>query len=272
MAPRSWSASDEAELRRLYPKLPVPEVARRLNRTQTAVRSRAKVLGVTRGRRRRYWTPEEDGLLRTRYAREFTKAIAADLGRPTRSVYQRAAALGLRKDPDWVAENCRGLDPESGRDHRFRKGQAPPNKGVKGWDAGGRSVETRFKPGARPHTWVPVGTEVTDRDGYRKRKIRDDAPTGMSRFNWQFVHILIWEAANGPVPKGHAVVFVNGDKADLRLENLELVSRRELMRRNTLHRYPKPLVDTIRAKGVLTRKINQLKDAAHGKEQDRRSA
>jgi hypothetical protein len=37
---------------------------------------------------------------------------------------------------------------------------------------------------------------------------------------WQYEHRAIWEAAYGPLPKGHVVHHINGDKHDNRIENL----------------------------------------------------
>ena len=34
------------------------------------------------------------------------------------------------------------------------------------------------------------------------------------------VHVQVWTAANGPVPKGMVIDHINGDKHDNRLENL----------------------------------------------------
>ena len=215
----------------------------------------------------RRYTPAEDRIIRRRYPSERTADLARDLGRTPLSVYQRAAKLGLRKSAAFFA------GPDSGRtgdgrglSTRFQRGQQSWNKGVH-YTAGGRSAETRFKPGSRPKTWVPVGTEVVDQGGYRKRKVRDDAPKGFSRYNWKFVHVLVWEEAHGPVPKGHAVVFRDGNREHIALDNLELVTRRALMGRNSVHNLPKELAQVVQLRGALVRKINRKE---RREEQDRR--
>lgn len=128
---------------------------------------------------------------------------------------------------------------------------------------------TQFTAGQMPQTWQPIGTITCDRDGYLKKKISDlrDQP---SRYNWKFVHVMEWEKHHGPVPSGHNVVFRNGDKTDIRIENLELISNAELMRRNTYHRYPKPVARAIQLKGALSRKINRR--MKQREERNRRSA
>jgi hypothetical protein len=64
-----------------------------------------------------------------------------------------------------------------------------------------------------------VGSEIKSLD-YIKIKL----PDGKFKNKNQF----IWEAANGPVPEGHAVIFADGDKQNFAPENLLLVSRVEL--------------------------------------------
>lgn len=42
-----------------------------------------------------------------------------------------------------------------------------------------------------------------------------------------FEHVIVWEAANGPVPPGFQVHHINGNRIDNRLVNLEALSPRE---------------------------------------------
>jgi hypothetical protein len=159
---------------------------------------------------RRLWSTADDALLRERYPHEPTAPLAGELRRSLVATYQRAQTLGLEKTEAYLASPAacrlrREATPASVAT-RFKKGQVPANKGLRrpGW-APGRMRETQFKRGARPQTWVPVGTVVVDPDGYRKQKVADERRP--SRFNWRFVHVLVWETAHGPVPTGHAVTF-----------------------------------------------------------------
>ena len=208
----------------------------------------------------RPWSRTDLAKLKRQYPDKPTAKLAVSLRRPVYSIYNKAFVLGLKKSEAYRASPVagwlrRGDNP--GIPYRFKKGHVPFNKGRKGWQAGGRSAETRFQKGHRPQTWVPIGTEVVDPDGYRKRKVRDDAPLGFSRRNWKFLHVLLWEEAYGPVPRGYAVIFINGTRADVRLDNLALVSRAELMRLNTIHNYPPEVKQVIRLVGKLNRVIEK---------------
>ncbi len=115
-----------------------------------------------------------------------------------------------------------GFKLDSGLKGYFKKGHVPFNKGMKGLNIGGE--ETQYKPGHKPANWVPVGSERVNADGYVDIKIQD----GKLQKNWKSKHIIIWEEAYGPVPEGHVVIFADGDKLNITLENLLLISRREL--------------------------------------------
>ncbi len=122
----------------------------------------------------------------------------------------------------------------SGRDTRIKPGTVPWNKGLAGYECGGRSPETRFRPGNQPPTWQPVGTYVQDTEGLWKLKVADDRDAPRWK-NWRYVHRLTWEAAHGPVPRGHAVVFLDGDQEQcFDPDNLALVPRAVLVRLNQM--------------------------------------
>ena len=222
----------------------------------TETTERAKRMRQT-SRTKLFWSPEEEQLLRDRYADEDTASIAADLGRPVERVYAKAYALGLAKSGEFMAaclRRCGEQRVERWRATRFQQGLEPWNQGMKGLQAGGRSKETQFKKGSKPHTWLPIGSHRVSKDGYLQRKVSD---TGYSPRDWVGVHTLLWQEQNGPVPAGHCLCFKDGNKQNIARENLELITRAERMRRNTIHRYPPELKDAIRAVGKLKRTIRE---------------
>lgn len=211
---------------------------------------------------RRPWTKRELAVLRREYPHRQTKLIATKLGRSASTTYQKAIKLGLRKSAEYLASPAaRRLDGKIGSAHRFTKGHQTWNKGTH-WTAGGRSAETRFKPGqlsGRARQLLkPLGALRTNKDGYLERKVTTE---GRGAQRWKSAHRLVWEAANGPVPPGHVVVFKPGRRTakldEIELDGLDLVTRQELMRRNTLHRYPKEIARLIQLRGALNRQINK---------------
>lgn len=102
---------------------------------------------------------------------------------------------------------------------QFVKGQVSWNKG-KHLRSVGRMAETQFKKGGFSPNRVPIGTERTDRDGYHEIKIQD----GKENKNWIKKHRLIWEKHNGQIPPKHRVVFLDGDRSNLDINNLALMS------------------------------------------------
>lgn len=190
------------------------------------------------------------------YPHTTARKITFRVKKSVSSIYQKARALGLYRDPTQVQDINRMLGrhmaaQEKAIRNRFPKGHVPANKGRKGISYPG-TVATQFKKGHKPQTWVPVGTEVI-RDGYLTRKVSDKG--NPSRRDWKAVHIIVWEKRRGLVPPNHVVIFRDGNKENIRLSNLKLLSRRENMLRNTLHRYPKEVVQVIQLRGAINRQI-----------------
>lgn len=112
----------------------------------------------------------------------------------------------------------------TGRTGRFEKGQVSWNKGTKGLT---QANKTSFKKGNTPVNYKPVGSERITKDGYTEIKVEDPN-------KWRLKQQVVWEEHNGKIPKGSAVLFADGDKSNLCIENLILVTRKQL---STLNRY-----------------------------------
>lgn len=223
---------------------------------QALQRARRRMTGCPAPHSRRFWSAKEEARLIELYPDTPMPQLIEAFGRPDHSIYNKAHALGLSRSDAYLASEhaCRlRREDNPGIEHRFKPGQAAWNKGTR-FDPGGRSAETRFAPGSLPHNNVPVGTERITDDGIRQRKVRDDGP---AHRRWKSVHSILWEEAHGEIPAGHLVVFRDRDPKHIEIGNLELVSRAENMRRNTIHRYPPELKSTIRQLSKLKRAISE---------------
>jgi hypothetical protein len=221
--------------------------------------------------------------MRRHYPHKPTTAVARLIGHSVPSTYNRAQKLGLTKSPEYFASAAAGRMAKGdgrGAANRFRPGHVPANKGLRrpGWGPG-RMKSTQFKLGCRQgvaaNNWRPIGTILTDTDGYSRIKVREATKGEAYGFGnvrvWPLLQRHVWAEAHGPIPSGHAVAFKNGDKRDCRLENLELLSRADLMKRNTVHNLPKPLAQAVQLIGAITRQIRKREGHVDQK-QNRRSA
>jgi hypothetical protein len=107
----------------------------------------------------------------------------------------------------------------SGLTGHFEKGHVPPNKGRKGYCPPG-SEKGHFKKGNVPWNHKPVGSERIV-DGYVWVKVAEPK-------EWKEKHRIIWEAEYGYIPEGCVIIFADGDKQNVVLENLMMVTRGEL--------------------------------------------
>lgn len=108
----------------------------------------------------------------------------------------------------------------------FKKGNVPFNLGRKGIRI---SPETEFKKGQKPVNTLPIGSIIMRGDGYYWEKVKETKP---SRFGWIQIHRKKWEEVHGPIPEGHTVIFLDGDRTNLDIENLVMVTRRQLVNLN----------------------------------------
>lgn len=206
-------------------------------------------------RTRKPWTEQERELLGKLFPNYTSLAVARAMGRSLSSVQGEASKQGLKKSAEHLKEHGGRWNPENPKSvaHRFKKGLVPWNKG-KHVVTGGRSAETRFKPGTKPANWLPIGSDRTSHDGYLQRKLTD---TGYPPRDWVCVHHILWREAGRNIPKGFRLVFKDGNKKRVVLDNLELVSMRDLMRRNTVQNLPPELREVVHLRAAIVRKINR---------------
>ncbi|SFK75609.1 HNH endonuclease [Nitrosomonas aestuarii] len=162
-----------------------------------------------------------------------------------RQIGYKAKKLGLRKSAEYM--NKYGIAENGTR----VAGSVSWNKGKK-FNALGRSVETQFKKGTKPPNWRPVGSTRISKDGYIEIKIAE----GMHK--WRLLHRENWKKHHGQYPKsGQAIIFIDGNKHNCNISNLALITRQELMLKNSVHNLPAPLKQVIQLTGALRRRVNE---------------
>lgn len=190
---------------------------------------------------------------------DYHRAFVKRFGRPDVSAGHVHA---LRKRKGWL----------TGRSGRFEKGLVPANKGKPCAPGTGglhpNSRRTQFRKGelrgAAKEKLRPVGAERVSKDGYLERKVHDGLPR---QSRWRGVHLILWEALNGPVPKGHALKCLDGDRRNTDPANWIAVPRALLPRLGG--RYgrdydaaPAELKPTIMAVAKLEQAVSERRKAA----------
>lgn len=260
------TAKEQQWLIEHYPTLGARKCAKKLGKTYQQIKQKANRLHL-RCSSRHYFTEEERELLRREYAATSSAELAKRIGCPINSIYLQAAKLGLKKDITYIAEMARVriMDPNhKGRLYRFKPGQVPTNKckkQIEFMSAEGieRTKATRFQKGSVPPNYRPVGSERVNADGYVEVKVQE----GIS--GWRLKHRVVWEQANGPIPKGHNIQFRDRNRLNCTLENLYIISRSDQLRGQSIYNYPPELRDMIRLKGRVKREIKKQKTKYNGK-------
>lgn len=136
---------------------------------------------------------------------------------------------------DDVKALCTRKGWKTGRTGCFEKGMVPLNKGKRCPEGkGGRhpnARRTQFKKGQRPRNTRQPGHEyISAADGYTYLCIAETNPhTG---FEHRFVmkHRYLWEQIHGPVPLGHCLKSIDGNRQNTDPDNWICIPRALLPR------------------------------------------
>lgn len=240
-----WSEHEVDILKKEYPTCSsLRELADIMERSVYSLIGKANSLGIRR-KIIAVWTPDMDNVLKENYPYKETSEVAKMLGLTTKQILCRARRLKLHKSPEVV----KGIR-ENGM---FLKGHVPFNKGMKQHEFMSeevirKTIATRFKKGQIPVNVKNVGYERITRDGYVEIKTEK---------GFVLKHRMLWEKYYGTIPKRHVIRFKNGNKQDVRIENLELVTFENNMKDNTIHNYPPEIKTAMRRILKLKRMIKK---------------
>jgi hypothetical protein len=125
---------------------------------------------------------------------------------------------------------------KTGRTGHFEKGGVSHNKGKRCPEGvGGRhpnARKTQFRKGQEPHNTKYLGHERINKDGYIEISVAETNPhTGYDR-RYVHKHVHLWTQQNGPVPEGHALKCLDGNKLNTDPSNWEAIPRGVLPRLN----------------------------------------
>jgi hypothetical protein len=192
------------------------------------------------------------------------------LGRSLSSIHKKASKLGLGKSAEfWERDAAERLHRLSNtpalRDAKFFKGMKPWNKGIPGSTGTHPNCKKTQFTSRKPEearNYKPIGSLRVSRDGYLERKVTDDQSIKPAVRRWVAEHRLVWQAANGPIPEGHIVVFKPGHwtnvEALITADKLECITRAENAIRNSPSKKNPELYKVFQLKGAITRQVNRI--------------
>lgn len=166
--------------------------------------------------------------------------------------FNRAFNSELSKEA--IGRMKRKLNLTSGVNTKFKKGQTSWNKGKKmSQETYEKCKKTMFQKGNLSNA-RPVGDERIDVDGYTYIKV--EQPN-----KWKLKHRVLWEEKYGDIPKGYNLIFADGNKQNLDLDNLILVSNSELfiLNQKALYKKDKELTKSGVAIAKVIDKVNKRK-------------
>lgn len=233
-----------------------------MEKSETTIKSTLSNHGFTCGRKgghevgeRRAYSQRQIDFLKNNYpnmnSRRLTKAFNEEFNES--------------KNVDQIKSTLFRYKIQSGRTGCFEKGFKPWNTGVKG------SIKPNSGSFKKEH--VPANTKpmyherICSKDGFIIMKVPERNPYTGAFGRYKNKHVWIWEQAHGPVPEGHVVRFLDGDKMNCVLENLGLFTKAENLQITRLgfNNAPAEVKPTIIAMAKLDSKRSQLKHKGRGR-------
>jgi len=216
-----YSAEIDDYLRQIVQGTPFREVTAKVNEkfgrdlTVKQIAAHCKHLGLKNGCKHGLpmgysilFTKAEQDFIAEHYKGILTADLTDMLNKEFGTDYKPSQLRSYKKNRH-MSSGVDGTFRATGRRFKIPKGTRIPGS-EKGW----------FKKGQMPHNHMEVGAQVFTFDGYIKVKIAEPN-------YWEFLHKLVWQEANGPIPPEHNIIFLDGNKQNCSLENLYCIPKDE---------------------------------------------
>jgi len=216
-----YSAEIDDYLRQIVPGTPFKEVTAKVNEkfgrnlTVKQIAEHCKHLGLKNGCKHGLpmgysilFTKAEQDFIAEHYKGILTADLTDMLNKEFGTDYKPSQLRSYKKNRH-MSSGVDGTFRATGRRFKIPKGTRIPGS-EKGW----------FKKGQMPHNHMEVGAQVFTFDGYIKVKIAEPN-------YWEFLHKLVWQEANGPIPPEHNIIFLDGNRQNCSLENLYCIPKDE---------------------------------------------
>jgi len=211
IAENAWGRTSQelADLvNEVFPDFGVTVTQVRCYKTNNGIKCGVK--GVREGHGSKY-TPEMLEWVRANAAGKGNQELADECSR----------VFGIEISAKQISNYKKSHKISSGLTGHFEKGCVPYNKGKhievhpnckKGW----------FKKGEHPQNFKEIGTVVVNNDGFLVRKVANPDV-------WKFESRLVWEAHYGPIPPGNKIMHLDGNRLNVDINNLAMISDAEHM-------------------------------------------
>ena len=225
--PRKYTEEMHQFILEHYKEVPVKELAKLFNERFGLNISDVAMKSYLSNRKMKSGRPT--GYSKGGYSKQFPKEVVEFIQHNYIGTGHKAMAamLNTKFGTAYTASQIKGYYANhklnSGLTVRFEKGQVSHNRGKKmPPEIYEKCKDTMFKKGNIPGNHRPVGSERVNVDGYIEIKIAEPN-------KWRLKHLTVWEEENGPLPKGHAILFLDSNKQNTDISNLRLMTRSEML-------------------------------------------
>ena len=168
-----------------------------------------------------------------------------------------------KRSKDSIRRKRRDLGYVAKTDGRFVKGQVSPNKGRKmSAETYAKCEKTMFKKNHVPETIKNIGCVSILNGDYWRIKVAD--VKGQTNTNWKLLHHHVFEKYYGKVPEGYTVIFADGDRDNMNIDNLILVEKRDVIYMNTKKYFTKGNSELTKTGANISKLHFAIKDLEEG--------